>query len=254
MIVDSDRAKGWMVSIAVHLLLLVIFFLWRSTAPVMEIPREVEVAFLSPVIPIGKEAEIAAPAPVARRSNPAPATPRIAPVPPVNHGARRTAPAPERSDAASTGRATVPGDMPPPVTKDQPALHGDTGASSSTTGAGSKTRPGSGSAAPSAGPVAGAGGSGVTPLIDWTGGVTRQRIAGGMPGFPEGQHREMQIVARFTVAPDGRISDIEILRKGDPRYEDRVLAAMRGWRFNRLPAGVEQADQSGKATFLFKLK
>lgn len=247
MTITSEERKGWMVSITFHLLLLVIFFGWKTATPALEFPREVELAFLPAAIPIEREAVISAPVPAARRANPAPVSPRIARVPPVNHGSRRTAPAPQRS--AATGA------MPSPAAKEQPVLRAEPAPSPSAAGAGSPApAAGAGSSAPSTGPAAGTGGTGVSPLIDWTGGVTRQRIAGGMPGFPEGQHREMQIVARFVVAPDGQIRDITLVRKGDPRYEERVLAAMRGWRFNRLPAGVEQADQTGKATFLFKLK
>jgi TonB family protein len=173
----------------------------------------------------------------------------------VNRGRRSAPPEPPKSNPPLRRAPLSPATLPPPAAKNQPALRGDTGSTSaSSNAAAAANKTAGGGSAQSAGPAAGAGGTGVSPLIEWAGGITRQRIAGSMPGFPDGVNREAQIVARFVVEPDGEIRDIVFLRKGEPRFEERVLAAMRGWRFNRLPAAVGQADQTGKATFYFKLK
>jgi protein TonB len=75
-----------------------------------------------------------------------------------------------------------------------------------------------------------------------------------MPAFPRDVNREAQIRVRFTVRPDGAIGAMAVLQKGEPRFEQAALAAMGSWRFNALPAGAERRDQTGVATFNFRLR
>ena len=109
-----------------------------------------------------------------------------------------------------------------------------------------------------------AGGGGETPsisgtpssstTISWASGVNRNRIAGAMPAFPSDVHREATIKVRFSVRVDGGVHSITFLQKGEPKFEQAVLTAMRTWRFNALATKGNQDDQDGTATFVFTLK
>jgi len=90
--------------------------------------------------------------------------------------------------------------------------------------------------------------------IAWGSGISRSRIAGLLPVFPEGVHREAQIQVKFTVRPDGSLFGMTLVQKGEPSFEQASLSAMRTWKFNALPVTSEQKDQKAVATFYFKLK
>ncbi len=75
-----------------------------------------------------------------------------------------------------------------------------------------------------------------------------------LPEFPPDVQREATIKIKFTVLPNGLIGSTFLLQKGDTQLENLTLEAFRTWRFNPLPAYVEQKEQTGVITFHFKLK
>lgn len=61
------------------------------------------------------------------------------------------------------------------------------------------------------------------------------------------------IAVRITVDPQGRVIGSLPLRKADARLEQAVSDALARWRFNPLPPGAPQENQSGTVTFRFRL-
>jgi len=61
------------------------------------------------------------------------------------------------------------------------------------------------------------------------------------------------ITVRITVDPQGRVVGSLPLRKADARLEQAVSDALARWRFNPLPPGAPQENQSGTITFRFRL-
>jgi TonB family protein len=75
-----------------------------------------------------------------------------------------------------------------------------------------------------------------------------------IPQYPAGLQREAVVRIRFTVLPDGYIGQMIPVQKGDPTLEEITLDALRKWRFNSLPANVEQKNVQGIITFRYELK
>ncbi len=63
-----------------------------------------------------------------------------------------------------------------------------------------------------------------------------------------------RIRVRITVNPDGRIVRRVPLLKGNPELEAAVMDALQQWRFNALPPGAPQENQTGTITFTFRLE
>jgi protein TonB len=63
-----------------------------------------------------------------------------------------------------------------------------------------------------------------------------------------------RIRVRITVNPEGRIVRRIPLIKGNPKLEAAVMDALQRWRFNALPPGAPQENQTGTITFTFRLQ
>jgi len=63
-----------------------------------------------------------------------------------------------------------------------------------------------------------------------------------------------RIQVRITVNPEGRIVRRIPLIKGNPKLEAAVMDALQQWRFNALPPGAPQENQTGTITFTFRLQ
>jgi TonB family protein len=114
------------------------------------------------------------------------------------------------------------------------------------------TGPGSGGGA--GGGAGGGIGRGQGYSIDWGGTGSRRLLSGRLPRYPEGSDKQMLVTLQFSVLPDGSVEAIIPTRKTDELLEGAAIAALRTWRFDPLPAQVEQKPQSGKVTFNFKLE
>lgn len=75
-----------------------------------------------------------------------------------------------------------------------------------------------------------------------------------IPDYPEDLQREAVLKFRFTVLPDGRITSLIPMRKGDPTLEELTISALRQWRFNPLPPQMEQKNVQGIITFRYELQ
>ena len=75
-----------------------------------------------------------------------------------------------------------------------------------------------------------------------------------IPDYPEGLQKEAVIKIRFSVTPDGRVSQMIPVQKDYPRLEQLTLDALKQWRFNPLPPGTDQRTVQGIITFRYELE
>lgn len=87
--------------------------------------------------------------------------------------------------------------------------------------------------------------------IEWGGGGNRIVLDKKLPKYPQGVNTSAVIKLRFTVRPDGTISSIIPLQKGEPALEQAAIAALRQWRFNPL---IIDNDMVGIIPFYFKVQ
>ncbi len=112
---------------------------------------------------------------------------------------------------------------------------------------------GPGSGGGSGGGRGGGIGKGSGYSIDWGGTGNRRLISGRIPLYPKGTDKEMPVTLQFTVLPDGSVSKVIPLTKGDELLEREAIGALESWRFDPLPPANDQKFQSGRITFNFKL-
>ena len=90
--------------------------------------------------------------------------------------------------------------------------------------------------------------------IDWGGSGSRLLLSGRLPEYPKGTDKQMAVILKFSVLPDGSVDLIVPTRKTDELLERAAIAALQTWRFDPLPAQAPQKSQTGKVTFNFKLE
>jgi protein TonB len=73
-----------------------------------------------------------------------------------------------------------------------------------------------------------------------------------LPAYTEQVNARIRV--RITVNPEGRIVRRIPLIKGNPKLEAAVMDALQRWRFNALPPGAPQENQTGTITFTFRLQ
>jgi protein TonB len=83
-------------------------------------------------------------------------------------------------------------------------------------------------------------------------GLDRTRLYGSLPEYSE--KVEAKIKVEITVSPEGRVVGRRLVQKANPSLERSVLEALGRWRFNRLPSGAPQRNQTGTVTFRFRLE
>jgi protein TonB len=78
------------------------------------------------------------------------------------------------------------------------------------------------------------------------------------PNYPTAalsRRNEGIVKARIRVAPDGTVSEVDIVRSaGDPDIDQAAISAFRRWQFSPLPDGTDQADQVGEVRMNFQLE
>lgn len=90
--------------------------------------------------------------------------------------------------------------------------------------------------------------------IDWGGSGSRRLLSGRRPEYPKGTDKQMAVVLKFSVLPDGSVDAILPTRRTDELLERAAVTALRTWRFDPLSLAVAQRSQSGEVTFNFKLE
>ncbi len=90
--------------------------------------------------------------------------------------------------------------------------------------------------------------------IDFLGKRSRAIYSYVLPDYPEGVEKEVDIVMKITIEPDGTISKIFPLIKADTRLEITAIDALRNWRFEPLPKEMPQLQQEAVVVFPYKLR
>jgi TonB family protein len=90
--------------------------------------------------------------------------------------------------------------------------------------------------------------------MEWTGGGTRRKLSGALPGYPAGESNEAQIRLEAVVTPEGKVRNVRPVQKANARMENVAMRAVGLWTFESLPPGVVQRDQTCLITFNFRLR
>ena len=86
--------------------------------------------------------------------------------------------------------------------------------------------------------------------IDWGGGGNRIVESKKEPTCPAGTQLGARITMKFTVLPDGSVSNVYPVVKGVPALEEAARTALKKWRFNKISQNI---NMEGKITFVFRL-
>ncbi len=83
-------------------------------------------------------------------------------------------------------------------------------------------------------------------------GLNREAVYAPLPRFVDKQNVDLSF--QITVNPSGRVVGARPVLKGNPALEQEVRRVLQQWRFNPLPAGAPQANQTGRITFRFRVE
>jgi protein TonB len=83
-------------------------------------------------------------------------------------------------------------------------------------------------------------------------GLDRDPVFAPLPDYNANVSARIRV--QITVDPQGRIVRRVPLIKGNPQLEASVMNALQRWRFNALPSGAPQEEQTGVITFTFRLE
>lgn len=90
--------------------------------------------------------------------------------------------------------------------------------------------------------------------LDFGGRGVRKIYSYVIPSYPDGVSKEIDVKLKFTILPDGTVGNIIPLIKADTRLESVAIESLRQWRFEPIPAGKKQADQTVVIIFPFRLQ
>ena len=90
--------------------------------------------------------------------------------------------------------------------------------------------------------------------IDFGGKGIRKIYSYELPAYPPGVHKEIDVKLRFTILPDGTVTNIFPLIKADTRLEMAAINSLRNWRFEPLPPGKKKVLQTAVIVFPYRLK
>jgi protein TonB len=90
--------------------------------------------------------------------------------------------------------------------------------------------------------------------LDFGGKGKRKIYSYTLPSYPAGVSKEIDVKLRFTILPDGTVGKIFPLIKADTRLESAAINSLKRWRFEPLPGGQNQADQTAVIIFPFRLQ
>ncbi len=91
-------------------------------------------------------------------------------------------------------------------------------------------------------------------VIEWGGKGTRRIYNYIIPDYPEGVQKEINIRLSFTILPDGTIGTIIPVTKADTRLENVAINSLRQWRFEPLSSNQPQNEQAAVIDFPFRLQ
>ncbi len=95
--------------------------------------------------------------------------------------------------------------------------------------------------------------SGMPYEISWNG-AARALLTGERPQFPSDVRHGGTVKIKIVVDPSGDVVAMVPIEKADSGLEEAAMAAIRTWRFSRLPKNYPQVNQQAVAKFVFKLE
>ena len=96
-------------------------------------------------------------------------------------------------------------------------------------------------------------GSGVFSM-KWLHGMTRRKLSGELPNYPQGATVSAQVRILTIVLPDGTVHSVQPEQKANRLLEETAMKAILSWKFEPLASSLPQVEQSCIITFSFKLK
>lgn len=90
--------------------------------------------------------------------------------------------------------------------------------------------------------------------MHWLHGMTRRKISGELPKYPQGAAVSAQVRILTIVLPDGTVRSVQPEQKANRLLEEAAMKAVRFWKFEPLGSSLPQVEQSCIITFSFKLK
>jgi TonB family protein len=263
---SAETRTGWLTSLAVHAILLILL-VFINVPEIVENQDFIEVIWGTPAVSM--------PAPVVKAEKPPGATeasPRVTVQRTAKEETRKPSQPvilPERymidpmDDVVRIPRSEKL-ETPEEGTQRERVNRGGVGERETATGRGTGERdqigpPGPVSGTP-VGPVSvspGAGGDvdkGVSFSIQWIQGGTRRKISGELPKYPPGVNIEAQIKILTVVLPDGSVKSAQPAQKAHTALEEAAMKEVRFWKFEPLRASQPQEEQSCVVTFLFTLQ
>jgi TonB family protein len=121
-------------------------------------------------------------------------------------------------------------------------------------GIGSSSKPSAGTTAYGLGSGEGGEGEGGGFSMRWLQGMTRRKLSGELPKYPQGVNVSAQVRILTVVLPDGTVRTVQPEQKANRLLEETAMKAIRSWKFEPLGSSLPQVEQSCIITFLFKLK
>jgi TonB family protein len=156
----------------------------------------------------------------------------------------------EKLDAPESPVAAKPSKRPEETLRRDSPLSTSPGATVDQAGTGRNTAGGTGSGST----VAGSAGTGVSFALEWSEGGTRKKMSGALPSYPSGVSVEAQIKLETIVAPDGSVTRVRPVQRGNARLEEAAMKEVWQWKFEPLRANSRQVDQMCYITFNFRLR
>jgi TonB family protein len=82
----------------------------------------------------------------------------------------------------------------------------------------------------------------------------RPILASPAPKYPAGVQVERRVRVHVRVSPSGGVIDAFAVERGHAALDSAAVASLYRWRFAPLPDNVDQVNQEGDVTLLFRLK
>ncbi len=95
---------------------------------------------------------------------------------------------------------------------------------------------------------------GVSFSVQWMQGGARRKLSGDLPKYPAGTNVEAQIKILTVVLPDGSVKSTQPAQKANTAMEEAALKEVRFWKFEPLRSSQPQQEQTCVVTFLFTLR
>lgn len=88
-----------------------------------------------------------------------------------------------------------------------------------------------------------------------TGALSKRKILKKvLPSYPAGYEDRTKVEVKLTVGPAGEVKKLLLMKTGGAVFDNTTLEALREWKWEPLPANVEQVDQEGIIIFYYELK